>query len=242
MTVDWFDEAKQGGVTMIALAALSIGLVAFSIERLLRLGRGRIVPANLVPQLLKNTEAGNWEQARKQGISSQSILGDIAVYLIDHRGQDPQLVQMSAGDIGARAIGVEERRTVPFAVIAALAPLLGLLGTMIGMIESFKLVEVYGDEGGASLLAGSISKALITTAAGLVIAVPAVMLFHFFKTRTLAVGSDLEQESEELFDAWFVQPTRAANAAAPARVAPQAASAVKPASPGVVRPAGGVKP
>ena len=90
-------------------------------------------------------------------------------------------------------------------VITAILPLLGLLGTMIGMIESFKLVELYGDEGGASMLAGAISKALVTTAMGLIIAIPSLIIYHFFKARIGGLGNKLEEEIEILINAWFLK-------------------------------------
>jgi biopolymer transport protein ExbB len=86
------------------------------------------------------------------------------------------------------------------AVIAALSPLLGLLGTMIGMIEAFELVAIYGDEGGASMLAGSIAKALITTAAGLIIAIPAIAAYNYFKHRVNKLTMKLENDVESILD------------------------------------------
>ena len=212
--VEWFEEAVQGGVTMIFLGVLSVALVAFAIERAVRLRRSKIVPPGLVERLRAAPDA---RAAAQIASETPGALGAVATHLIKHRKGDPQLALTVAGDIGARYMAAEDRRTTPFAVIAAIAPLLGLLGTMIGMIESFKLVEVYGDEGGASLLAGSISKALITTAAGLIIAIPAVALYHLFRTRTLAAGAELERAAEELFDHWYGsgRPTRPAVTPAP---------------------------
>ena len=85
---------------------------------------------------------------------------------------------------------------------------------MIGMIESFKLVEIYGDEGGASMLAGSISKALITTAVGLIIAIPSLGVYHALKYRLNYMGDILEEELEALLNAWLLtdQKTPAATA------------------------------
>jgi len=137
---------------------------------------------------------------------SDSTLGRVVAYMTEHRVADPMLLAQSAGDLGARELADQEARNVPFAVIAALAPLLGLLGTMIGMIEAFKLVEVFGDEGGASMLAGSISKALITTAVGLILAIPAITLYHYFKHRLHVVTQRLEAEVDHLFSTWFVLP------------------------------------
>lgn len=204
--VDWFEEMVEGGVTMLFLGLLSVSLLAFAGERLIVLRAGRFVPPGLtskvLPLFLKRDFDGVLAECRKQ----PSTLARVIAYMTEHRDADPQLLAFTAGDLGAREIVDQEQRTVPFAVIAALAPLLGLLGTMIGMIEAFKLVEVFGDEGGASMLAGSISKALITTAVGLILAIPAVACYHIFKHRVHAITQRLEAETEKLFSAWFVLP------------------------------------
>ena len=96
------------------------------------------------------------------------------------------------------------QRAYPIAIVATLAPLLGLLGTVIGMIESFEVVSVVGSMGDASVLAGSISKALVTTAAGLIIAVPALAFYHYIKGRTVALTLLLEEDVNEVLTTWFM--------------------------------------
>ena len=125
---------------------------------------------------------------------------------MNHREAPADLLIAGANDIALREMRLQSQRNAALAVIASLAPLLGLLGTMIGMIESFKLVEIYGDDGGASMLAGSISKALITTAVGLIIAIPALSLFHYFKHRIGIISLHLEEEFEILINNWLLRP------------------------------------
>lgn len=206
VTVDWGEEMIQGGVTMIALALLSVLLIAFAVERMIVLRRKRFVPSKLTDEVRPLFIAGKYDAVLDKCRKSNSTLGRVVAYLTEHRDAEPMMLAQSAGDLGARELADQEARNVPFAVVAALAPLLGLLGTMIGMIEAFKLVEVFGDEGGASMLAGSISKALITTAAGLILAIPAITLYHIFKHRLHQMTQALEAEVESLFSAWFVLP------------------------------------
>ncbi|MEM1213145.1 MAG: MotA/TolQ/ExbB proton channel family protein [Planctomycetota bacterium] len=232
--VDWVEEMVEGGVTMVFLGLLSVLLVAFAIERVIVMRARKFVPPGFAekvgPMFLKKDYDGVVRECRKQ----PSTLAKVVEYWVDHRHADPQQLSETAGDLGARDILNQEQRTVPFAVIAALAPLLGLLGTMIGMIEAFKLVEVFGDEGGASMLAGSISKALITTAVGLILSIPAIACYHLFKHRLHVMGQRLEEETERLYSSWFVTPKRAATRTAPAQrptpAAPKPAP-VKPADP-----------
>lgn len=222
--VDWFEEMLEGGTTMIALGVVSVALLAFIIERAVRLRTASVVPRGLLDELLPLFGQKQYDRIRELCARRPSAISDIALFLVDHREADPQLLLASAGDVGARAIERQERMCQPFAVIAGIAPLLGLLGTMIGMIESFKLVEVFGDEGGASLLAGSISKALITTAVGLILAIPALVAYHGFKYRAQAIGTELEIATERLFNVWFLAPQaqqQSHAAARPVQVRPQ---------------------
>lgn len=231
VTVNWGEELLQGGLTIIALGLLSVLLLVFAVERLIVLRPKRFAPPKLADEVEPLFLKGDYAAVRERCKATPSTLASVVKYMVDHRRAEPMLLAQAAGDLGARAMADQEARTVPFAVIAAMAPLLGLLGTMIGMIEAFALVEVFGDEGGASMLAGSISKALITTAVGLILAIPAIALYHWFKHRVHQVTQTLEAEVDRLFSAWFVRGT--------ARTTPSSANHGKPASP---RPASSQSP
>jgi len=111
---------------------------------------------------------------------------------------------MIAGDIASREIAQQLQRAYPLAVVATLEPLLGLLGTVLGMIESFDSIVQTGTVGDPSLLAAGISKALVTTAVGLIIAIPFLGLYHYFKSRTNYFASILEEEVTDLISEWLL--------------------------------------
>jgi len=211
VSVDWVQELMEGGATMVFLGLLSVALLAFAAERLITMRIGRFIPPGLADRVRPLFLKREYDAVLRELEKHPSMLSRVIAYMVNHRDADPQLVAQTAGDVGAREIADQEQRTVPFAVIAALAPLLGLLGTMIGMIEAFKLVEVFGDEGGASMLAGSISKALITTAVGLILAIPAIALYHYFKHRVHQIAQQLEATTESLYSDWFVRPATGVN-------------------------------
>ncbi len=251
VSVNWGEELLEGGVTMIALGALSVAMLAFAVERLVVLRTRRFIPAGLTKRVKPLFAARDFEGIRTICDQHPSTLSRVIQYMANHHQAPPELVAQTAGDLGAREIVDQEQKTVPFAVIAALAPLLGLLGTMIGMIEAFKLVEVFGDEGGASMLAGSISKALITTAVGLILAIPAITLYHYFKHRLHVITQSLERETEDLYSAWFVtaapgsipargnasgSPTASVTGSTTSAIAPGAAP--KPKAEAIPKPAG----
>ena len=103
-------------------------------------------------------------------------------------------VSSAAGDIAARDLRRHLLRAYPLAIIATVAPLLGLLGTVSGMVGAFDTVAMMGELGDAGALGGDISKALVTTLVGLVVAIPALFAYHFFKARTQLFGVILEEE------------------------------------------------
>jgi len=134
----------------------------------------------------------------------RSTLARVLAFIVEHGRASVADVSIATGDIGARELKRHLLRAYPLAVVATLAPLLGLLGTVIGMIEAFDTVVVVG-MGDATALAGGISKALITTMVGLCIAVPSLFAYHFFKSRTALYAVILEEEVTELISAWRME-------------------------------------
>jgi biopolymer transport protein ExbB len=202
--VDWVEEMLEGGMTMLFLGLLSVGLVAFLIERFFTLRRRNFLPPGLLTQVRPMFAEKRYQEILDLCAKRQSVMAEIITHCVHFRSTSFDIVAAGAADIGARAVIDQEEKCAPLTVIAGVAPLLGLLGTMIGMIEAFKLVEVFGDEGGASLLAGSISKALITTAVGLILAIPAILGFHWARRRVHHVSNTIETETENLLKLWFL--------------------------------------
>ena len=209
VTVDWWAQVVAGGWTMVALGALSLALVAFIVERALTVRAGRFCPKGLVDRALPLIARRDWAGALKLAEASDSTMGRIIAFAVSHRKNPYEKLAAVVADLGSRDIVDQEERTSPLAVIAGVAPLLGLLGTMIGMIEAFQLVSLYGDEGGASLLAGSIAKALITTAVGLILAIPALVAYHYFRRRVHRIAVTLDAETERFLTGIFFKRSEA---------------------------------
>ncbi len=202
--VDWIEEMLEGGLTMVCLGLLSVALGAFLLERFMTLRRKNFMPPGLLTKVRPLFGEKRYDEILAECAKRKSVMSDIITHCVNFRGTSFDIVAAGAADIGGRAVIDQEEKCAPLTVIAGVAPLLGLLGTMIGMIEAFKLVEVFGDEGGASLLAGSISKALITTAVGLILAIPAILGFHWARRRVHQVSNTIETETEDLLKIWFL--------------------------------------
>lgn len=200
--VDYLEELIKGGSTAVALVLLMMVGITFAVERLINLRSSKIAPRGFAEEADNLWHKGRHDDLLELCVQRPSTLSRMVAIMVQHRKADPELVIPTAADLAAREQRMQNQKTFSIAAVAALAPLLGLLGTMIGMIESFKLVEHYGDDGGASMLAGSISKALITTAVGLIIAIPAMAVYYGIKHRTSVIFTRLDEEFEFLVRNW----------------------------------------
>ena len=198
VSINWIEEMGKGGITMIALALLSIVGLAITVERAIRMRQKHIAPLALIEKM--DAMEGDVDSDRLKQIceAHPSTLARTLKFVYRHRDEPYEMVTTAASDMASREVRGQMGSIQLLGAVAGLAPLLGLLGTMIGMIESFKLVSIYGDDGGATILADSIAKALITTAAGLVIALPSLAAYHYFKHRLNSFTFSLEQGVESI--------------------------------------------
>lgn len=227
-SVDWVEEAKKGGNTMIVLGLLSVAALAFFIERCFSLRINLFAPRRLHTQLATLIEKKEMSKLRELCQHENSTLGKVGLFIAQHHDRSHELVTEAIADIAGRDIRNQIAKTAPLSVIAGLAPLLGLLGTMIGMIEAFKLVAVYGDDGGAAMLAGSIAKALITTAGGLILAIPTLGAYHYFRHGINSIANEVEIQLDRLVAAMLFDKSHPAHSTEPA-VADSTKSDQKPA-------------
>lgn len=200
----WAQKLPQGGTTTIVQILLSMLGGAFALERLFGLRRKAIAPAGLAQQANELWQAGKLDEIEKLCREHPSTLASIISFTVRHRTSSLADVSLIAGDIASRDIGAHMQRAYPLAVVATLEPLLGLLGTVLGMIESFDVIVRTGTLADPILLADGISKALITTAVGLIIAIPFLGLYHYFRSRTNSYATILEAEATELISEWLL--------------------------------------
>ena len=198
------DEWEKGGSTMWWLLALSIAALAFALERAVHLRRGRIVPKRLRATATELWKEGKMAEIRAACERDRSVLAEIIAYVVRHRKRPATEVSAGAGEVAVRLLRPHNRRIYPLLIIATLAPLLGLFGTVVGLMEAFENFRLLGETGDPSVFAGSISKALITTIVGLAIAMPTLSAYHFFKSRTGAYSDMLEVEVSNVIETWLL--------------------------------------
>lgn len=188
-----FELIKAGGWVMVPIIASSIIAMAIILERFWSLAERRVVPNDLVRQIWNLHRQGQLTPERIQAIRNGSPLGRILAAGLVNRAHPREVMKEAIGEVGRQVVLEMERYLNTLGTIASISPLLGLLGTVFGMIKSFSVITTMG-VGNPSVLAGGIAEALITTAAGLSVAIPALIFHRFFTARVdrLAIGMEKE--------------------------------------------------
>lgn len=205
-----------GGKAMIPIALAAVMTLAIVLERFWSLRRKEILPPHLP------AEVKAWAQQNRrldenhlQALAKTSPLGEIFAAALRVRHLGREAVKERVEDAGRHAIHGMERFLNTLGTIALIAPLLGLLGTVIGLIRMFLAVMTHGI-GDANQMAGGIGEALVCTAAGLCVAIPAYIMHRYFRGKVVSLGVELEREVITLVDSMEAEPAGVAAAAAAA--------------------------
>ncbi len=191
---------KSGGWIMLPIVLCSIIAVAIVIERLWTLRASRISPPNLLAQVWQWKQDQQMNHDKMTKLRADSPLGQILAAGLANSRHGREMMKESIQEAGVKVVNELERYLTPLGTIAAITPLLGLLGTVLGMIEIF---GAFMDSGMANApqLAGGIATALVTTAAGLFVAIPAVFFHRFLQRRVDELVVNMEQEAIKLVEA-----------------------------------------
>jgi biopolymer transport protein ExbB len=185
---------------MLPIVLCSVVALGICIERLITLNTNKISPPHLLARVWTQLKNNEIDAPGLRSLRLASPLGQILAAGLGnaHLGRD--VMKESIEEAAGHVIHELERYLNTLGTIAAVTPLLGLLGTVVGMIKVFAEIMVRGT-GNASVLAGGISEALVTTAAGLSVAIPALIMHRYFTGRIDGIVVGLEQETIKLVDA-----------------------------------------
>ncbi len=194
-----FELLQSGGAIMAVIFVFSlVGLAAF-FERLFALRRGRVVPESVRVELLELVRQDRLADAITACRKDDGPLGRIVEVIVSHAGQPRAEVKELAEEVGRRESAELERFTGVVGIVASVAPLLGLLGTVWGMIQTFDVIQANG-MGDIGRMAGGISTALVTTFGGLSVGIPALMGHRYLLSRVDELTLELEEASLFILD------------------------------------------
>ncbi len=197
-----FEFLARGGVIMIPIALGSIIALTIFLERIWSLQESRIVPGDLLDRVLDAARGGNNKVAREECLKSNTPLGRLLLSGLDTSGWSRSEMKGRLEEVGKREVTRMERYIEAMGTTASVEPLLGLLGTVIGMIQVFQKVVVTSRAGAVDpgQLANGIWQALITTAAGLSVAIVAFVGYRYLLSRSNRFAIEMEEGALRLID------------------------------------------
>ena len=195
-----FEIVKSGGPVMVPIILASIIAAAIFLERLWTLQQRRVLPAELTDKVWKWVEQRQIQDKHIAALQQNSPLGKILAAGLANRHRDRAIIKEAIEDTGRHVVHELERFIGTLGTIASISPLLGLLGTVVGMIRTFNAIQTQG-VGDPAALGGGIAEALITTAAGLTVAIPALLGYKFLRGRVDSLVVQMEKESIKLVQA-----------------------------------------
>lgn len=190
---------KAGGFLMWPIIACSVISVAIVLERLWAYQTRKVIPDYLLAQIWQLHQKGEISAAHIATIRDGSPLGRILAAGLVNRNHSREIMKESIEEEGRQVVHELDRYLNSLGTIAAISPLLGLLGTVIGMIKVFTAITTAG-VGNPGVLAGGISEALITTAAGLSVAIPALIFHRYLSGRVDRLVLSMEAESLKMVE------------------------------------------
>ncbi len=189
----------SGGWLMVPIVICSVLSLAISLERAISLRTNNVTPKDLMSSVWLWVKSDQMTPERMQEIKSTSPLGAIIIAGLNSASLSRERTQESIQEAAVIVVHDLERNLTALGTIAAITPLLGLLGTVIGMIKVFTAIMLEGS-GDTSVLAGGISEALITTAAGMCVAIPTLIFHRYFHRKIDSLVIEMEQEAVRLVD------------------------------------------
>ena len=194
-----FELVQAGGWLMVPILLCSVIAAAICVERFWTLRPTQIAPKNLLAQVWNWIRNNEMDSRKLRELRNGSPLGQILAAGISHHKRGREQMKEGIEEVANHVIHEMERYLNTLGTVAAVTPLLGLLGTVIGMIKVFTAIKLEGT-GNAAVLAGGISEALITTAAGLSVAIPSLFFSRFFTRRVDELVINMEQEALKLVE------------------------------------------
>lgn len=198
-----WELVKAGGWLMLPLVLCSIFTVAIAVERFIRLKRSMVLPQALLLSPTQDIDSVV-QHLEQESALKDSTLGRIFAAGYESKQHSEQFVRVQMETTASQEIGYLEKNINFLGTLSAVAPLLGLLGTVLGIIESFLVVDL-GTNSSPTLMIPGISKALITTAAGMFIAIPALFASRYFQRLVQEYVAELEQQATLFHAALFYQ-------------------------------------
>lgn len=215
-----YDQFFRGGFWMWPILFCSIIGLAFSLERLIHMRRSVILPEPILKQVQGPISQDSRENIREVCRTNPSCLGRVLLAALERSDFPLAEMERAVDEQCSRELYEMRKNMRPLGMVATVAPMFGLLGTVSGMISAFDVVASHGALGNPKLLSGSIAEALLTTGFGLIVAIPALMLHHHFRGRAENLLVEISDITDHILLGLEVKGHRAAPPEAPSQAEP----------------------
>jgi biopolymer transport protein ExbB len=196
----WLDELKSGGILVYPIVALGLIALILIVERFLILFREGRYSETLSKEITPLLQGGKWEKALQVCTRQGGRLARILETGINHRHEQTEIVESVISEKIQSSLPLLERNMSALQILGMVSPLLGLLGTVTGMIATFQMITLYGT-GDPKIMSGGISEALVTTEYGLIVAIPIILAHGYLQGKIDAIINALEEKSITLVNA-----------------------------------------
>jgi biopolymer transport protein ExbB len=194
-----WEIVKAGGPFMVPIILCSIAAVGILLERLWTLQRKRVLPQELIKKVTQLADSNQVNEKVIDALEKNSPLGRVLAAALANRDRGRPIMMERVEDTGRHVVHELERFLNTLGTIASISPLLGLLGTVTGIIRAFNAVMM-GGMGDPRMLAGGISEALITTAGGLAVAIPSFIAYRYLRGKVERIVIDMEKIAVKFAD------------------------------------------
>ena len=209
-----FEFLSKGGVLVIPILLCSVVALAIFLERVIRFSRMRSRGAGLAEKAVDLLHQGNEDAARKLALESNSPMGRVLARAMEVKDQDRETLETVIAHSTDEEVRTLSTYLQALATIGNIAPLLGLLGTVVGMIKAFMIIQQMGGKVNAAVLAGGIWEAMLTTALGLAVALPTMVAHSYLLARVDKYEARLQDGAVTFLSAIFKKsPTKVERAA-----------------------------
>ncbi len=203
----FWQTIKAGGIAMLFIGLCSVLAFGLAMERFVNMRLSKMVPSQLIGEINGFVEQRRYDEARQRCEETPSPISNVIGVLFGKVGEGKEATVGAVEDAGAKEIAEFQQKISWLSVIAVISPMIGLLGTVLGMIQAFNVIAFQAGLGKPTLLAAGISKALITTAAGLIVAIPSMVFYHLLRTKIQNIMASIEKISESFIGLIFSSPT-----------------------------------
>jgi biopolymer transport protein ExbB/TolQ len=199
----FFEVIEHGGLTLLLLVLMSLWSWVIIMERWMKFSRAEKGSDRLSARVSKLARAGQMHEARELAGGEEGCLGRLLHMGVTHTSRDKEVLEEALQRKAVEETSALETKLGTLGTIGSVAPYVGLFGTVLGIIHAFSALAKGGQDAGAGMVSAGIAEALITTAAGLAVAVPAVVFYNTFARRLSELDTKMALASSELVEACF---------------------------------------